>query len=63
MNSFTKTQRTITIGYGAGFASSKIWEDLKQGWRTRICAGKREEAHGWESGQYLLAYSAGPGAS
>lgn len=29
MNSFTKTQRTITIGYGPGYASSKIWDDLK----------------------------------
>ncbi len=29
MNSITKTQRTITIGYGPGYANSKIWEDLK----------------------------------
>ena len=29
MNSFTNTQRTITIGYGPGYASSKIWGDLR----------------------------------
>lgn len=29
MNSYSKTQRTITIGYGPGYANSKIWEDLK----------------------------------
>lgn len=29
MNSITKSQRTITIGYGPGYASNKIWEDLR----------------------------------
>lgn len=29
MNSFTKSQRTITIGYGPGYSSSKIWDDLR----------------------------------
>ncbi len=29
MNSITKPQRTITIGYGPGYASSKIWDDLR----------------------------------
>ncbi len=29
MNSITKPQRTITIGYGPGYATSKIWDDLR----------------------------------
>ncbi len=29
MNSFTNTQRTITIGYGPGYANSEVWNDLK----------------------------------
>ena len=29
MNSFTNTQRTITIGYGPGYAKSDVWDDLK----------------------------------
>ncbi|MEX0962976.1 MAG: HD domain-containing phosphohydrolase [Pseudohongiellaceae bacterium] len=29
MNSFTNTQRTITIGYGPGYAKSDVWNDLK----------------------------------
>ena len=29
MNSFTNTQRTITIGYGPAYATSKIWNDLQ----------------------------------
>lgn len=29
MNSFTNTQRTITIGYGPAYANSKIWNDLQ----------------------------------
>ncbi|MEQ8408037.1 MAG: HD domain-containing phosphohydrolase [Gammaproteobacteria bacterium] len=29
MNSIANTQRTITIGYGPAYASSKIWPDLK----------------------------------
>jgi HD-GYP domain-containing protein (c-di-GMP phosphodiesterase class II) len=28
MNSFSNSQRTITIGYGPAYASSKIWQDL-----------------------------------
>ena len=29
MNSPTNTQRTITIGYGPGYAKSEVWNDLK----------------------------------
>ncbi|HAJ75171.1 MAG TPA: HD family phosphohydrolase [Gammaproteobacteria bacterium] len=29
MNSLTNTQRTITIGYGPGYAGSNVWNDLK----------------------------------
>lgn len=29
MNSFTQTQRSITIGYGPGYANTQIWNDLK----------------------------------
>lgn len=29
MNSTTQPQRSITIGYGPGYANSKIWEDLR----------------------------------
>jgi len=29
MNSSTNTQRTITIGYGPGYAKSEVWNDLK----------------------------------
>jgi len=29
MNSFTNTQRTITIGYGPAYSNSKIWNDLQ----------------------------------
>lgn len=29
MNSFTQTSRTLTIAYGPGYASSRVWNDLK----------------------------------
>lgn len=29
MNSYTQTQRTITIGYGPGYANSEVWNDIK----------------------------------
>ena len=29
MNSFAQTQRSITIGFGPGYASSEIWKDLQ----------------------------------
>ena len=29
MNSISNTQRTITIGYGPGYANSDVWNDLK----------------------------------
>ena len=29
MNSFTNTQRTITIGYGPGYANNAIWNDIR----------------------------------
>ena len=29
MNSFTNTQRTITIAYGPGYANNRVWNDIK----------------------------------